>query len=67
MVAHLRRNQLLSPGWSNSVGGRMRVEQSLLVESWNEQYTALGFDRDSENPAFLKPAVGELAKADSAA
>ena len=45
----------------------MRVEQSLLVESWNEQYTALGFDRDSENPAFLKPAVGELAKADSAA
>jgi type I restriction enzyme R subunit len=35
MVAHLRQNQLLAPGWSNSIGGRMRAEQSLLAASWN--------------------------------
>lgn len=64
MVAHLRSNGLLSPGWSNSIGGRMRVEQSLLAESWNPQYEQLGFDRDAEAPPFLKPAVNELAKAD---
>lgn len=33
MMAYLRSNQLLSAGWSNSKGGRMRVEQSLLAES----------------------------------
>lgn len=66
MVAHLRRNGLLAPGWSSSVGGRMRVEQSLLAESWNSPYAALGFDRDAEDPPFLKPAVAELAKADGA-
>jgi type I restriction enzyme R subunit len=64
MVAHLRNNQLLAPGWSNSIGGRMRVEQSLLAESWNPTYEALGFDRDAEAPPFLKPAVSELGKAD---
>ncbi len=64
MVAHLRNNKLLSPGWSNSIGGRMRVEQSLLAESWNPSYAGLGFDRDAEDPPFLKPAVNELAKAD---
>jgi type I restriction enzyme R subunit len=64
MVAHLRSNQLLGPGWSNSIGGRMRVEQSLLAESWNPSYARLGFDPDAEDPAFLKPAVNELAKAD---
>ncbi|HXO28298.1 MAG TPA: type I restriction endonuclease subunit R, partial [Thermoanaerobaculia bacterium] len=35
LVAHLRHNHLLAPGWSNSIGSRMRVEQSLLAESWN--------------------------------
>ncbi|MFL6311755.1 MAG: type I restriction endonuclease subunit R [Terriglobales bacterium] len=64
MVAHLKANKLLSPGWSNSIGGRMRVEQSLLAESWNPFYGNLGFDRDSENPPFLKTAIDELAKAD---
>ena len=64
MVAHLRQNQLLAPGWSNSIGGRMRVEQSLLAESWNPTYQGLGFDRDAEDPPFLKPAVSELGKAD---
>jgi type I restriction enzyme, R subunit len=64
MVAHLRENGLLPGGWSNSVGGRMRVEQSLLAESWNPPYTALGFDPDASDPPFLKPAVQELAKAD---
>jgi type I restriction enzyme R subunit len=34
MVGHLHTNKLLSSGWSNSIGGRMRVEQSLLAESW---------------------------------
>jgi type I restriction enzyme R subunit len=64
MVDHLRTNRLLTPGWSNSIGGRMRVEQSLLAESWNPLYEQLGFDRDAEDPPFLKPAVSELAKAD---
>ena len=65
MVGHLRTNQLLTPGWSNSKGGRMRVEQSLLAESWNPTYAALGFDHDDTDPSFLKPAVEELAKTDS--
>jgi type I restriction enzyme R subunit len=64
MVAHLRSNQLLAPGWSNSIGGRMRVEQSMLAESWNPLYAQLGFDSDAPDPQFLKPAVSELAKAD---
>lgn len=64
MVAHLRTNGLLAPGWSTSIGGRMRVEQSLLAESWNLPYQQLGFDRDDPNPLFLRPSVSELAKAD---
>jgi type I restriction enzyme R subunit len=64
MVAHLRNNRLLASGWSNSIGGRMRVEQSLLAESWNPIYATLGFDPDADNPPFLKPAVSELAKSD---
>ena len=64
MVAHLQINKLLTPGWSSSKGGRMRVEQSLLAESWNSFYSQLGFDPDSPEPPFLKPAVDELAKAD---
>lgn len=64
MVAHLRTHNLLSRGWSNSKGGRQRVEESLLTESWNPQYAALGFDPSVAEPAFLKPAVEELAKAD---
>jgi type I restriction enzyme R subunit len=63
MVARLRDNQLLSPGWSNTKGGRMRVEGSLLAESWN--YPALGFDVDSSEPPFLQAAVAELAKSDT--
>jgi type I restriction enzyme, R subunit len=64
MVAHLQTKGLLAPGWSNSIGGRMRVEQSILAESWNAQYERLGFDRDAPDPPFLKPAVSELAKWD---
>jgi type I restriction enzyme, R subunit len=64
LVGHLRANELLSPGWSNSIGGRMRVEQSLLAESWNPRYAALGFDPDAADPPFLNPAVSELAKSD---
>jgi type I restriction enzyme R subunit len=64
MVAHLRINQLLSAGWSFSKGGRMRVEQSLLAESWNPTYTALGFNADDKNPPFLAPAVEELVTSD---
>ena len=64
MIEHLSKNKLLSSGWSNSLGGRMRVEQSLLAESWNPHYVALGFDPDAQDPAFLKPAVSELAKSD---
>lgn len=64
MVAHLRKNELLVPGWSNSVGGRMRVEQSLLAESWNPNYSQLGFDPNAESPPFLKAAIEELANSD---
>jgi len=64
MVAHLRKNQLLSAGWSNSIGSRSRVERSLLAESWNPPYAQLGFDPNAEDPPFLKPAVSELAKSD---
>src|SRR5262249_39474496 len=49
MIAHLRTNGLLSSGWSTSIGGRMRVEQSLLAESWNPSYEQLGFDPDDPN------------------
>ena len=44
----------------------MRVEQSLLAESWNPQYSRLGFDAGAEDPSFLKPGVTELAKSDEA-
>lgn len=66
MLAHLRENRLLAPGWSNSKGGRMRVEQSLLAESWNPTYASLGFDPDDPTPPFLEPAVNELVNADAA-
>jgi hypothetical protein len=45
----------------------MRVEQSLLAESWNLPYAQLGFDPEAADPPFLKPAVSELAKSDGAA
>jgi type I restriction enzyme R subunit len=64
MVAHLRNYQLLLPGWSNSKSGLQRVEDSLLTESWNPEYTDLGFDTAATEPPFLKPAVDELAKSD---
>jgi hypothetical protein len=66
MVAHLRDNQLLLPGWSRSKGGRMRVEDSLLAESWNPSYAALGFDPAGINPPFLGPALTELVTIDAA-
>jgi len=65
MLNHLRGKSLLSAGWSNSKGGRMRVEQSLLAESWNPRYAALGFDPDDADPSFLKPALEELVKTDA--
>ncbi|MNP61710.1 hypothetical protein D3C76_1569260 [compost metagenome] len=64
MVTHLNGNQLLQAGWSNSKGGRMRVEQSLLAESWNPRYAAFGFNSDDANPPFLAPAVDELVSSD---
>lgn len=42
----------------------MRVEQSLLAESWNQNYTRLGFNKDDTNPPFLAPAVEELVNSD---
>lgn len=66
MIAHLRSNQLLLRGWSNSKGGRMRVEQSLLAESWNPAYADLGFDHDNPIPPFLEPAINELVSTDAA-
>ncbi|MCC6133758.1 MAG: HsdR family type I site-specific deoxyribonuclease [Gammaproteobacteria bacterium] len=66
MMTHLHHHQRLLPGWSASKGGRMRVEQSLLAESWNPAYAGLGFDPDDADPPFLKPAIEELAKTDRA-
>ncbi len=65
MVEHLVTNALLPAGWGNSKGARMRVEQSLLAESWNPDYSVLGFDLDDPAPPFLGPAVDELAKSDA--
>ena len=42
----------------------MRVEQSLLAESWNPPYAQLGFDADAADPPFLKLAVSELTTSD---
>jgi type I restriction enzyme R subunit len=64
MIAHLRRNNLLPAGWSATRGGRMRVGQSLLAESWKPEYAPLGFDQDAPDPPFLSAAVDELAKYD---
>src|SRR5262249_1553728 len=66
LVAHLKSHSLLTPGWSNSKGGRDRVERSLLAESWNEFYADLGFDRESPEPTFLPLALEELGKSDTA-
>lgn len=63
MMAFLRENQLLPAGWSATKGGRMRLEESLLTESWNERYKPLGFDM--EHPGFIDPAIEELSKLDS--
>ena len=37
---------------------------SLLAESWNPTYAALGFDVNDANPPFLSPAVEELVNSD---
>ncbi len=63
LVAHLRDNQLLLPGWSNSKGGRMRVEQSMIAELWNPEYAELGFNANGE--PFLAPALSELVNTDA--
>ncbi|WP_296701145.1 M48 family metallopeptidase [Thiocapsa sp. UBA6158] len=41
------------------------MEQSLLAESWNPSYAALGFDPDDTDPLFLMPAVNELVSTDA--
>ena len=40
----------------------MRVEQSLLAESWNPAYSRRDFKLDDSDPPFLKLAVEELTK-----
>lgn len=60
LVAYLRGHQLLLAGWSNSKGGRMRIEQSLIAELWNPDYAALGFATNGE--PFVGAAVRELAE-----
>lgn len=64
MVAHLQRNQLLTSGWSHTKGGKIRVEQSLKVESWNPYYSMLGFDPDDPKPSFPAKAVEEMSNSD---
>lgn len=67
MVGHLRKHQLLATGWSYQKGGGgwKRVERSLLAESWNPAYAGLSFSAEEEDPAYLVPAVEELAKSDA--
>ena len=67
MVAHLRGKQLLPAGWSNNKGGRMRVEQSLLAESWNPAYPKLGFDVDDANPPLRCRWLKQFARPNRAA
>jgi type I restriction enzyme R subunit len=62
LVAHLRDQQLLLPGWSSSKGGRMRVEQSMIAELWNADYAALGFPANGE--PFVGAALSELVNSD---
>ncbi len=65
MVAHLREHHLLAAGWSNTKGGRMAVESSLLAESWNPVYEKLGLGTEETDPEFLLPAVNELEACDA--
>jgi len=67
MVAHLRKHNLLHSGWSTTKSGRMAVERSLLAESMNSRYGVLGLDTEATDPAFLQPAIDELAKTDGGA
>ncbi len=62
LIAHLRDHQVLLPGWGNSKGGRMRVEQSLIAELWNSEYSALGFPTSGE--PFVSAAINELVNSD---
>ncbi len=64
MIGQLQTHQLLAPGWSRSKGGRMRVGNSLLAESWNPAYAQLGFNPDDPQPAFVDLALAELAGLD---
>lgn len=59
----LRTKKLLPSGWSTGKEGRQRVDDSLLSESWNEFYKALGYS--VEHPEFIEPAIEELAKLDT--
>jgi hypothetical protein len=43
---HFGSRIVLVASWSNTNGGRMRVEQSLLAEPWNPAQAKLGFDPD---------------------
>lgn len=53
MIKRLKDGQLLTHGWSTSKGGRMQVEQTMLVESWEDHYKGLGIDPNDPNPPFL--------------
>lgn len=65
MVKSLRDRQLLMRGWSMSKGARQDVELYLLTEAWKPFYQNLGIDPAEQAPPFLKPAIDELAAADT--
>lgn len=67
LVEHLDRSVLLPRGWSNSSGGRQRVERSLLAEIIvnEERYGALRSNLALPSPSFLAPAIAKLADIDA--
>jgi type I restriction enzyme R subunit len=65
LAAHLRDGNVLSSGWSASKGGRLRVEQSMIAELWNTEYSQLGFNEDGQ--PFLALGLQELVNTDGAA
>jgi type I restriction enzyme R subunit len=60
VIEHLNAHQVLSPGWSTSKGGRMRVEQALIPELWNHPVLGL----EDSVPPYLADLIDELAGSD---
>lgn len=65
IVARLKAKHLLTPGWS-ARQARQEVEQTILIELWDEVYTPFGIDPSDPFPPLLKAVVAALTDGDSA-